>query len=101
MTRFQKIVLFVGCSGVFLNAAGLVVDQDFLSYLAIFIGRTAALLYIIEVDKLRPYYLIPLTLSGINAIVNVEQLLFAEYLTQSIIYQIAAFRLFSSTQYKK
>lgn len=101
MTRFQKLVLFVGCSGVFLNTAGLLLQTNSLGYIAVFIGRMAALLYIMEVDKFRAYYLIPLTLSAINSFANEESLIFFEYLTQSIIYQIAAFRLFSSPYYNK
>ena len=101
MTRFQKIVLFVGCTGVLLNTVGLLLQENSLGYLSVFIGRMAALLYIIEVDRFRAYYLVPLTLSAINSFVNAESLIFFEYLTQAVIYQIAAFRLFSSPEYNK
>lgn len=101
MTNFQKLIILVGSSGVLLNIVGLLLDSSSFNYASIFVGRVAALLYIMEVDKFRLVYLLPLTLSGINAIVNLEQILFAEFLSQSIIYQIASFQLFTSIKYNK
>lgn len=101
MTNFQKLIILVGSFGVLLNIFGLLLDSSYFNYASIFIGRVAALLYIMEVDKFRFVYLVPLTLSGINAIFNLEQILFAEFLSQSIIYQIASFQLFTSSKYKK
>lgn len=101
MSKFQRLIILVGCSGVLLNVFGLILDSSYLNYFSIFIGRLAALLYVVEIDKFRYVYLIPLTLSGINAIVNIEQILFAEFLSQSLIYQIACFQLFTSIKYKK
>lgn len=101
LSRFQLLIIIAGCSGICINSLGLFIDNVMLSYIAIFIGRLTAVMYLSEVDKVRFMYFIPLGLSGVNAFVNVEQLIFLENLFQSAVYQIAAYKLFTSAKYNK
>ena len=98
MRPIEKATLIVGTTSVILNVIGITADVSQLSYLSILGGRCAALLFSMCIDKIRWYYFIPITLSLINTLVGSERLLFTEYLTQSIAYQISAYRLFTRNE---
>lgn len=94
MTRLQKLTIAVGCLGITLNILGLGLSNETFNYSAVFIGRLAALLFAICIGGVRPYFFIPITISAVNAFHQSPTLIFLEYLTQSIVYQVSAFALF-------
>lgn len=96
MRNIEKATLIVGCSGILFNAAGLLLNNDFLNFASVFLGRLAALLFTIAIDTNRAHYYVPLTISLINIFINSQHLLFMELLSQSIIYQISAYKLFNT-----
>lgn len=98
MRKIEKITLVVGCTSVLSNIVGLSFKIKFFNYLALLLGRMAALTFIIAVDKIQWYYFLPITLTLINTFVNAEELLFLEYGIQSVIYQISSYKVFTNGQ---
>ena len=100
-TKIQLASIAIGTTGVVLNISGLATGNQELNYIAVFIGRLSAAVYLTAIDKFRFWSLIPLCFSIANTYYNLPQLLFMEYLSQSIIYQIMAVITFSKINSKK
>ena len=94
LTTIEKLTLVFGSLGVALNTIAVLSGFAAFGYIAIFLGRVAAFTYSVALDRFRWYYLIPLFLSAVNAVVQSEFGIFIEVLSQSIIYQVIAYRVF-------
>ena len=98
MSSFNKLqtsVLLTGFFGmtcVILSLA--VVKLAFLGYLGNLMLRLSGALYATYLDRMRVLYLLPLTVSATNAIVNTPELLFVELLVSAGIYQFGAYQVF-------
>lgn len=94
MNNLQKITLIVGCTGVLTNITALLMNIEMLGYIALFLGRSSGFLYMVCLERFRPVYLFPTTISAINCFYNSEFLIFAELLASSAVYQYSALKTF-------
>lgn len=95
MKILEKCTIGVGCIGISLNILGLLFSNDALNFSSVFLGHLAALLFTIAIDTNRAHYYFPLIVSLTNIFINSQELLFVELLSQSIVYQISAYKLFA------
>jgi nicotinamide riboside transporter PnuC len=100
MNNIQKATIVVGVSGILLNMLCIATHQNQLGYVANFLGRLSGTLYMVAVDRKRLEYFLPLAFAATNAVVASEILLFTELLVSSLVYQVNAYRLFSSLSKK-
>lgn len=94
MKTIEKATITVGCVSITMNTIGVLLSNQTLNYGSLFLGRIAALLFSIAIDKNRSYYYLPISISLINGFLQSQTLLFVELLFQSIVYQFSAYNLF-------
>ena len=90
LTRLQFTSILVGTTGVLLNTTGLLTGVERFNFFGVFFGRTSAAVYLCALDKFRWWSFIPLGFTIVNLYYNSQQILFMEFLSQSVIYQIVA-----------
>lgn len=95
-TLRQKATIFVGLLGITFNTLGLMSAQQPLSFLAVFLGRLAAALFAWDVGGFRWWICSPIVITTVNVFINSTELIFVEYLVQSLMYQFTAYQVFKN-----